>query len=265
VTDAVQVIRVAIVDDEPLARERLRSLMHDREGFEIIAECNDGEQAVEVLAADVPDLVFLDVQMPELDGFGVLETLSDMLGADRLPAVIFVTAYDAYAIRAFEVNALDYLLKPFDRARFESALQRAISRLQPGGARDSGSDLRDFVAQLRTEREAANRYAERIVVRASGKIFFVRVKDIDWIEGDGNYVKLHSGGKAYLVRETLKSIEGRLDARRFLRVHRSSIVNVDRIASLEPYFHGEYVMTMRDGAKVTSSRSYGDAVRRLLQ
>lgn len=264
-TNAQSVIRVAIVDDEPLARERLRTMMSNRPGFEVVAECHDGEQAVETLSAELPDLVFLDVQMPELDGFAVLEALAETVDANRLPGVVFVTAYDAYAIRAFEVNALDYLLKPFDRARFETALERATSRLHRSAGITTDSDLREFVTQLRAERNAAGRYAERIVVRASGRIFFVRVKDIDWVEGDGNYVRLHSGGKSHLVRETLKSIEARLDPKRFLRVHRSSIINVDRIVSLEPYFHGEYVITMRDGAKVTSSRSHSEAVRSLLE
>jgi two-component system, LytTR family, response regulator len=239
--------------------------MSERPGFEVIAECHDGEDAVDTLSAVLPDLIFLDVQMPELDGFGVLEALAETVDANRLPGVVFVTAYDAYAIRAFEVNALDYLLKPFDRARFETALERAANRLQrsPGVANDS--DLREFVSQLREERNAAGRYAERIVVRTSGRIFFVRVKDVDWVEGDGNYVRLHTAGKSHLVRETLKSVEGRLDPKRFLRVHRSSIINVDRIVSMEPYFHGEYVITMRDGSKVTSSRSHSEAVRRLLE
>ena len=265
-TDRAAPLRVAIVDDEPLARERIRALLGQHSEFQIIAECQDGDQAVASLAETMPDLVFLDVQMPELDGFGVLDALGDMLGAKQLPAVIFVTAYDAYALKAFEVNALDYLLKPFDRARFEQALDRAVDRLrQSTGTDGADRELRDFVSRLRAEREATGRHAERIVVRSAGKIYFIRTKEIDWIEGDGNYVKVHSAGRAHLVRETLKSIEGRLDPRRFVRIHRSSIVNVDRINSLEPYFHGEYVLTLRDGAKVTSSRSYGEAVRRLIE
>ena len=265
-TDRATPLRVAVVDDEPLARERIRALLSENSEFEIVAECRDGEQAVEMLSSSVPDLVFLDVQMPELDGFGVLEALGETLGSGKLPAVVFVTAYDAYALKAFEVNALDYLLKPFDRGRFEQALDRALERLRrPAGADAIDHELRTFIQQVRGERDAAGRYAERIVVKNAGKIYFVRTKEIDWVEGDGNYVKLHSGGRAHLVRETLKSMESRLDPKRFIRVHRSSIVNVDRISSLEPYFHGEYVLTLRDGAKVTSSRSYGEAVRKLIE
>ena len=264
-SSATAPIRVAIVDDEPLARERLRGLLTTRPEFDVVAECHDGAQAVEMLAELGPDLVFLDVQMPELDGFSVLEGLSETLGEERLPGVVFVTAYDSYAMKAFEVNALDYLLKPFDRTRFDKALERALLRLKrTEGVAESDRELRDFVGKLRADREAAGRHAERLVVRTNGKIYFVRVRDVDWMEGDGNYVKIHTQGRAHLLRETLKSIESRLDPRRFVRVHRSSIVNVDRIVSLEPYFHGEYVLTMQDGAKVTSSRSYSEAIRKLI-
>ena len=267
-------IRVVIVDDEPLARERIRTMLEGREGITVVAECVDGEDALATIGAVQPDLLFLDVQMPELDGFEVLEAL----GEERLPVIVFVTAYDAYALRAFEVSAVDYLLKPFDRLRFEKALARALDRLGRarartaagagvgGGADAEGTesvddDLRQFIRQLRAERG----YATRFVVRNDGRLSFVRVQDVDWIDSAGNYVRLHAGGRSHLLRETMKAIEARLNPATFVRVHRSAIVNVDRIASLEPYFHGEYVVTMRDGTKLTSSRSHSGRLRELVR
>jgi two-component system LytT family response regulator len=260
-------LRAVIVDDEPLARERLRTLLAPHAEIVVLAECGDGEEAIEAIRALAPDLVFLDVQMPEVDGFEVLEAVEG-----RLPAVVFVTAYDDYALRAFEVNAIDYLLKPFDRARFEKALARAAERLAAGagahggergreGGGESGGELRALLAHLRAERG----YSARFVVRSGGKLHFVRADEVDWIDAQGNYVRLHVGGKAHLVRETMKGVEARLDPSRFFRVHRSAIVNVDRIAALEPYFHGEYVLTMRDGSKLTSSRTHSGRLRDLLR
>ena len=250
------VVRVVIVDDEPLARERIRTMLEGRDEYTVVAECGDGEAAAAEIARLRPDLVFLDVQMPELDGFGVIEALGD----ERLPVIVFVTAFDDYAIRAFDVSAVDYLLKPFDRPRFERALARAAARLDSGGESDD-DELRAFVSRLRTERG----YVTRFVVRADGRITFVRVEDVDWIDSAGNYVRLHAAGRVHLLRETLKSVEARLDPDAFVRVHRSAIVSLDRIASLEPYFHGEYVVTMRDGSKLTSSRTHSSALRELLK
>jgi two-component system LytT family response regulator len=255
-------LRTVIVDDEPLARERLRTLLEPHAEVVLLAECADGEEAIEAIRSLDPDLVFLDVQMPAVDGFGVLEALDG-----RLPAVVFVTAYDDYALRAFEVNAIDYLLKPFDRARFEKALARVSERLARGpsaGDDDAGAggrELRALLAHLRAERG----YSVRFVVRSGGRLQFVRAEEVDWIDAQGNYVRLHVGGKAHLVRETMKGVEARLDPDRFFRVHRSAIVNVDRIAALEPYFHGEYVVTMRDGSKLTSSRTHSGRLRELLR
>ncbi|MBC7790912.1 MAG: response regulator transcription factor [Anaerolineae bacterium] len=278
--NAVKSVRVLIVDDEPLARERLRTLLADREGFKLLAECADGEEAVAAINEHEPDLVFLDVQMPELDGFGVLEVLSDDLGKRELPVVVFVTAFDDYALRAFDVNAVDYLLKPFDRTRFETALARAtdrIGRQNDADSHDAGhqatdtdphSELRALIEQLRAEREAyvaaTPSTAPRFVVRSGGKLHFVRADDVDWIDAEGNYVRLHVGGRSHLVRDRMKAVEAKLNPAKYVRVHRSAIVNVDRIASLEPYFHGEYVLTMKDGAKLTSSRSYSARLRELL-
>src|SRR5688500_119999 len=251
------VLRVAIVDDEPLARERIRTLLQERGGMEIVAECADGEQAVAAALALAPDILFLDIQMPELDGFGVLEAL----GADAPPAVIFVTAFDEYAIRAFEAEAIDYLLKPVTPERFEKAVARARQRLEARRPDGSGEALRAFVARLQAERG----YATRFVARDGSKVTFIRVEDVDRIEAAGNYARIHAGGRSHLVRDTLKAIEGRLDPGQFVRVHRSAIVRLERIAGLEPYFHGEYVVTLRDGTRLTSSRSYSARLRALLR
>lgn len=269
-------VRAIIADDEPLARERLRVLLAERGGIEVVAECATGEEAVTAVERDAPDLLFLDVQMPELDGFGALEVLGETLAIQRMPHVVFVTAFDDYALRAFDVNAVDYLLKPFDRGRFETAVTRALARLDkqrraPGNA-DPHSEVRALLAQLRAERESMRDAARdapltspaRFVVRTGGKLHLVRADDVDWIDAEGNYVRLHVSGKSHLVRDKMKAIEERLDPAKFMRVHRSAIVNVDRIATLEPYFHGEYVVTMRDGARVTSSRTHSARLRKLL-
>ena len=255
-SNAAGVLRVAIVDDEPLARERIRTLLQERGGVEIVAECADGEQAVSAVLALTPDVVFLDIQMPELDGFGVLEAL----GRETPPAVVFVTAFDEYAVRAFEAEAIDYLLKPVTTERFEKALARAAQRLQSRAA-DGGDEVRAFVARMQAERG----YATRFVARDGAKVTFIRSEDVDLIEAAGNYARIRAGGRAHLVRNTLKAIESRLDPEQFVRVHRSAIVRLERIASLEPYFHGEYVVTLRDGTRLTSSRSYSARLRALLR
>lgn len=261
-------VRVAIVDDEPDARERLRSLLAARDDVQIVAECVDGAEAVRVLGdraepAPVAELLFLDVQMPELDGFAVLEALADTLGAESLPTVVFVTAFDEYALQAFDVSAADYLLKPYDRARFVRALERGVAQVRaasPAG----GEEVRALLSRVRDARRD-ERFAERFVVRRGRRLFFVRVPDVEWLEADGNYVRLHVGGGSHLVRDTLGGVEARLDPDRFVRVHRSAIVNLDRVASLEPYAHGEYVVAMRDGTKLTSSRTYSARLRALLR
>lgn len=269
-------VRAIVADDEPLARERLRVLLAERGGVELVAECATGEEAVIAVQRELPDLLFLDVQMPELDGFGALEILGETLDARQMPRVVFVTAFDDYALRAFEVNAVDYLLKPFDRGRFEKAVSRALDRLNVGRTADDTNphgELTALLAQLRAERDSMRETGRdvsrpglaRFVVRTGGKLHFVRADDVDWIDADGNYVRLHVGGKSHLVRDKMKAIEERLDPARFIRVHRSAILNVDRIATLEPYFHGEFVVTMRDGARVTSSRTHSARLRKLLK
>jgi len=250
------VIRVVIADDEPLARERIRTLLAPHPDLELVAECQDGEDAIRVLAAERPDLLFLDVQMPELDGFGVISAIPP----SQRPWVVFITAFDEHAVRAFEVNAIDYLLKPVEPKRFEAALARVRERLaQPASVRDAA--LEAVLAELRRARG----HTTRLVVRDGSKVSFVRPEEIDWIDAAGNYARLHVAGATHLLREPLKALEARLDPERFLRVHRSAIVNLERIASVEPYFHGEYVLTLRDGTRLTSSRTHSARLRTFLR
>jgi two-component system LytT family response regulator len=255
----MKAIRVAIADDEPLARERLRSLLAGRERYTIVAECNDGVDAVAALSEHDIDLLFLDVQMPGLDGFQILAEP----GTAPLPIIVFVTAFSDYALRAFDVSALDYLLKPFDRERFEETLTRVEERLAGRQRTEISDELRDFLHRLSTTTAPA--HVSRFPVRANGEIYFVRVEDIDWIDAEGNYVALHAAGRRHLVRDTIKSLEHRLDPAKFLRVHRSAIINVDRLRKLQPYFHGEYVITLQDGTTLTSSRTYSERLRALLE
>lgn len=240
-------IRVAIVDDEPLARERLRNLLGRDAEIEIVAEASDGRAAVKAIEKGEPDLVFLDIRMPGLDGFGVL----DALRVPRLPVVVFVTAYDRYAVRAFEIHALDYLLKPFHRDRFEETLRRAKAAVRRGAA-DHLTRVFGWLEDARPSRRSARRF----LVKTSGRVVFVRAEEIDWVEAAGNYVRLHVGAAAHLIRETMAKIESRLDPDRFARVHRGAIVNVDRIRELEPMFRGECAAVLRDGSRVTVSRGY---------
>jgi two-component system LytT family response regulator len=245
-----------IVDDEPLARRRLRDLLEPEADFELAGEAGDGRQAVAALRSLRPDLVFLDVQMPLLDGFGVVEEV----GADAPPALIFVTAYDRFALRAFEVHALDYLLKPFDRDRFHKALERARAQLR----REEPADLpRRLLALLNDVRPGASP-PERLVIKAEGRVSFVRVDELDWVEAAGNYVRLHASKNTFLLRETMSHLEVRLDPRRFVRIHRSIIVNVERIREIQPAFHGDSVVILRDGTELTLSRSYRDRFQEFL-
>jgi len=248
-------IRVLIVDDEPLALRRLRALLEVEPDVEIVGECTDGGDAVASIRAKSPDLVFLDVQMPVLDGFGVLEAV----GIEQMPAVIFVTAYDRHALRAFEYNALDYLLKPFDRERFQKALERARAQLTQTVERNEAQQ----VVGAAEEYKGPDRPLERIVVKSAGRVFFLRVDEIDWIEAAGNYVRLHSGKEIHLLRDTMSSLESRMDARKFLRIHRSTMVNIERIHELQPLFHGDYVVILRDGTQLNLSRGYRQRLQEL--
>jgi two-component system LytT family response regulator len=249
-------IRTLIVDDEPLARERLRRLLDDQPDVEVIGECQDGNEALETIRRQRPDLVFLDVQMPELDGFGLLQAL----GSESLPALIFVTAHDRFALRAFEVHALDYLLKPFDTERFEAALARARQWLARGRTGDLDQRLAALLADLRD----APKPLDRLAVKSGGRVVLVRIEEVDWIEAADNYVNLHVGTVSHLLRETMNSLEQRLPASQFLRISRSTMVQLDRIRELQPLFHGEYAVILRDGTRLTLSRSYRDKLDRLM-
>jgi two-component system LytT family response regulator len=250
-------IRALIADDEPLARERMRSLISGQPDVEVVAEASDGMEAVDAILTHSPDLVFLDVNMPKLDGFEVISTV----GADRMPAVVFVTAYDQHALRAFEVQALDYLLKPFDAERFESALARVRRQMDSRESSDLGRRLLALVRDIKPERPARS---ERLVVKSGGRLFFLRADEIDWIEAAGNYVRLHVGSEAHLLRETMTAIEARLNPDVFFRIHRSHIVNIERIKELQPWFNGEYVVILRNGTQLTLSRGYREKLQERL-
>jgi two-component system LytT family response regulator len=249
-------MRTLVVDDEPLARERLRSLLQSEPDVEFLGECANGREAVEAIKNLKPDLLFLDVQMPVLDGLGVVEEI----GAEQMPAVVFVTAYDRYALRAFEIHALDYLLKPFDRERFQQALRRARERVQQTRSADVSERL---VALLEDGGRGGPKPAERLVIKTGGRVFFVKTEDVDWIEAAGNYARVHVGTEAHLLRETMNALEERLDAEKFLRIHRSTIVNIERIQELQPWFHGDYVVILHDGTQLTLSRGYRQKIQEL--
>ena len=249
-------VRALIVDDEPLARQRLRTLLRGEPDIDVVGECADGHEAVAAIRQLQPHLLFLDVQMPALDGFGVLEAL----GPQPLPAVIFVTAYDAYAIRAFEVNALDYLLKPFDRARFQKALGRARAQIR----QSTGAALDPRLTRLLDTLGNRPRPTDRVVIKSAGRIMFLRTDEIDWVEAADNYVRLHVGPESHLLRETMGALEARLDPAKFLRIHRSTVVNIDRLKELQPWFHGDYIVTLQDGTRLNLSRTYRDRVIDLL-
>jgi two-component system, LytTR family, response regulator len=250
------ITRALIVDDERMARKRLRTLLASEQDFEVVGECANGASAVLAIRTQSPDLVFLDVQMPELDGFGVVREV----GSDRMPFVIFVTAYDQYALRAFEVSALDYLTKPFDRERFEGTLRRVRQQMAlREGARTgdcAGAELHSRLAALLEQLQPRPRFVERLMVKSGGRVIFLRADEVDWIEAAGNYVKLHAGRDTHLLHEGLASLAARLDPASFARIHRSILVNLDRVREVQPWFHGDAVAILRDGTKLSVSRTY---------
>jgi two-component system LytT family response regulator len=249
-------IRVLIVDDEPLARQRIRRLLESDADVEVLGECADGLKAVNAVRANRPDLLFLDVQMPDLDGFSVLEAL----GPHEMPTTIFVTAYDRYAIKAFEVHALDYLLKPFDRERFRKALERAKGHIGRSRTQAQEKKLEGLLTEVSQERKSL----ERIVIKSTSRVFFLRTDEIDWIEAAGNYLKLHAGKEFHLLRETMNGLEAKLDPKVFLRIHRSTMVNVERIKELQPFFHGDYLVILKDGTQLTLSRTHRPKLQHLM-
>lgn len=223
-------IRVLLSDDEALARERLRSLLEEEPDLEVVAECGDGNSAIALIKRERPDLVFLDIQMPEVDGFGVVTALRD----EHMPLTVFVTAYDRYAMKAFEVHALDYLLKPVNKDRLREALDHARKQLQ----QPSEGLFQRRLLQLMADLDARQNTPERIVIKSDGEIVCLKPHEIDWAESAGNYVCLHVGPATHILRETITALESRLGARQFLRVHRSTLVNVDRIKTLRPSLYG---------------------------
>jgi two-component system LytT family response regulator len=241
-------IRTLIVDDEPLARKRIRTFLSKEKDFEILAECDNGGSAIEAIETHQPDLVFLDVQMPDIDGFDVVSALDP----ERLPTVIFVTAYDQYAVKAFEVHALDYLLKPFDRDRFRQSLDRV--RTQEEG--DKAPDLQHQLDRLIEDVVSKQRAANRILIKSSGRYIFLNTDEIDWVEAAGNYMRIHTGPETHLMRETVGGMENRLPYPRFVRIHRSTIINIDRIKEMEPTFNGEYSILLHNGQELKLSRKY---------
>ncbi len=241
-------LRVLIVDDEPPARDLLREMLKPAPDAVVVGEAGDGVQAAQAIAELKPDLVFLDIRMPELDGFDVLAALPE----GPLPLVIFVTAFDTYAVRAFEIHAVDYVLKPFDRERLNEALQRARQRARM--TRDNDQERR--VLGLLQELAGHRRPLERVLVRTGARFEFVRTTDIDWIEAAGNYVTLHVGARTPLLRHTLAALEQQLDPARFRRIHRSVIVNLDRIQDIRPALGGEYSARLHDGTELRISRRY---------
>ena len=244
-------LRALVVDDEPLARESLRFLIARDSEFEVVGECA-GVDAPALVRDKRPDVLFLDIQMPELDGFGVIAAI----GPESAPLIVFTTAYDAYALKAFDVHALDYLLKPFDDTRFAETLERVKARLRAGSpATDAGKLIRLL--------ESREQHTRRLLVRVREKVVVIRTEDIDWIEAADYYASIHSRGSTYLLRETLNELEKRLDPDQFLRVHRSAIVNVDRVAEIHPLFRGDCTLLLADGTRVKLSRTRRDEFERL--
>ncbi len=245
-------LRALIVDDERLAREKLRRLLEAEPEVEVVGECASGAEAVDAVRRDSPDLLFLDIQMPGLSGFDVLREL----GSGAVPHVVFVTAHDEFAVKAFDVQALDYLLKPFDAPRFREALGRVRKR--------SAGELQEKMASLLEQLAARAPYAERLLVKGAGRMSFVRVDEIDWIEAADNYVRLHTGREEHLLRETMNGIETRLDPQRFIRVHRRAVVNIDAVKEVQPLFHGDYEVLLRTGASVAVGRNYREKLLKAL-
>jgi len=250
-------IRTLIVDDEQMARASLRVLLGGDPDIELVGECGSGRDAVTAIAAAAPDLVFLDVQMPRMNGFEVLEAV----GEARPFVVVFVTAYDSYAVEAFDVQAVDYVLKPFDDRRFHRALERAKDQIRHARLDHLASELVHVVSGAPAERGDP---AERIAIRDGARTVFVALGDIDWIEAADYYVQLHVGARSYLHREPMRDLEARLDPRRFMRIHRSAIVALDRIAELRPSAHGDHCVRLRDGTELKLSRARRSRLRALL-
>ncbi len=263
-------IRTMVVEDEPVSRDRLLALLGEERDIEIIGACADGREAATAIASASPDLVFLDIQLPEVNGLDLARAFNPA----RRPAVVFVTAHDTYALPAFEIHALDYLLKPFSAQRFRSALTYAREHLAQRRATSLGRHILDLLPDAHPPAAGrppappaatASPVSDRLVIKSSGRIYFVKIADIDWCEAAGNYIRVHVGAQAHLIRETMNRLESQLDPRLFVRVHRSTIVNVDRILELRSSFNGEHVVVLRSGTRLTMSRGYRDALQERLR
>lgn len=256
----IPVIRTIIADDEHLARRKLRVLLDSEPGVQVVAECQDGLHTVSAIQTHRPDLLLIDIRMPDMDGFQVLKRIA----SDEMPVVVFTTAYDQFAIRAFEAHALDYLLKPFDGERLHHAVERARTELLKFHNRDLTGRILDLLAKNAEPKMESKQVDDRMVIRAGGKVVFLDVKEIDWIEAAANYVKLNVGKDSYLLREGIGSISQRLDPDRFVRIHRSVIVNVRKIKELQPCESGEYIAVLRNGKELSCSRGYRTQLQRLI-
>jgi two-component system LytT family response regulator len=254
-------IRTVVVEDEPVARDRLLALLSEESDVEVVGACGDGREAAAAIHKMAPDLVFLDVNLPEMDGV----TLARSLDPERRPAVVFVTAHDEYALHAFELHALDYLLKPFSAQRFRAALTYAREHLAQRRATTLGRQILDMLPEMQRPAAAPSLTLDRLIVKSSGRIYFVRTADIDWCEAEGNYVRVHVGPQQHLVRETMNRMEAQLDPAQFVRIHRSTIVNVDRIQELRSSFNGEHLVLLRTGTRLTMSRGYREGLQARLK
>jgi len=250
----METIKTIIVDDEPLACKRMGNLLKEDADVEIIDICKNGKEAIESINENKPALVFLDIQMPEVDGFDVIKNINP----DPTPVIVFVTAYDEYAVRAFEVNAFDYLLKPFKPERLEDALQRAKKVIRDTPENVLNEKISDLIDTLKE----SDHHIKRLMVKSSGQYFFLKVNDIEWIEAAGNYVRIHSDHKKYLIRNTMVNMAKKLDPKSFYRIHRSSIVNINKVKSMEKWFHGDYKVKMQSGEELTMSRNYKELLER---
>lgn len=255
-------VRVVIADDERLARQKLRILLDLESDLTIVAECQDGQQTISAINCFRPDLLLLDIQMPDLDGFQVLAEIP----AEDLPVVIFTSAYDQYAIRAFEAHALDYLLKPFDQERLHHAIERARMELLKSENRDITRRLLELLSQVKTDVAARSVEGEdRLVIKSRGRVVFLDLDEIDWVEAAANYVRLNVGKESYLLRETIARASERLNPSKFARIHRSTIVNVRKIKELIPVNSSEYIVVLKNGKELSCSRGYRSMLQRVIE
>src|ERR1700733_7263019 len=254
-------VRTVIADDERLARQKLLILLESEPQVKVVAECQDGRQAVSAIRSFRPDMLLLDIQMPDLDGFQVLSEIS----AEEMPVVIFTSAYDQYAIRAFEANALDYLLKPFDQDRLHHAVERARSELYKSRNSEITHRILSLLSQVRSTTLPASQRNNRLVIKVNGRVVFLDLARIDWVEAAANYVRLNVGKESYVLRETLGGISERLDAKQFVRIHRSMIVNISKIKELIPVNSGEYVVVLKSGKELSCSRGYRSGLRGIVE